>query len=142
MVPRVLTGYHAGFNQWGFWLSQPGVDVTVPGGAGNFILRPDLKYMQIVLSGAVTLSPGQQTNIPLPVNFVLHPFVLIKGSSASNSSLIEYPHALGAVGGTGSDPAEIPFQMYAAPDYIQFFNPNGSAVLSGYFMLYNRSIGS
>lgn len=142
MVNRVLAGFHAGFGQMGFWLSQPGVEVTVPGGPGNFILRPDLKYMQIVMSGAVTLSPGQQINIPLPVDFVQHPFVLMKGSPASNAGYIEYPSALGAVGGTGSDPAEIAFYMYAANNYLQFYNPNGAAVLSGYFMLYNRSIGS
>jgi hypothetical protein len=142
MVARVLVGYHSGFGQWGFWLSQPGVDVTVPGGAGNFILRPDLKYMQIVMSGAVTLSPGQTIDIPMPLDYVQHPFVLIKGSPASNAGLIEYPSALGAVGGTGSDPAEITFSTYFWRDRLQFFNPNGSAVLSGYFMIYNRSIGS
>jgi hypothetical protein len=142
MVQRSLTGYHAGFNQWGFWLSQPGVDVTVPGPAANFIMRPDLKYTQIVMSGAVAIGPGQTITVPLPIDFVNHCFVMIKGSSASSTGYIEYPSALGAVGGTGSDPAELKFTTYVWRDQLGFFNNHGSATISGFFMLYNRSIGS
>lgn len=136
---RFLAGLHPGFGTAGVWLSQPGVDVTVPGPAANFILRPDLKFEQVILSGAVGMGPGQSAVVPYPATLTQRPYVWLHGNQTGN---VEYPSALDAVGGTGSNPNEITFFATIWFDRLEFYNPNGSANLYGFFMVFNRSIGA
>jgi hypothetical protein len=139
MTNRFLAGLHPGFGVFGIWLSKPGIDVLSTGPVSNFLLRPDAKNEQIVLSGTVGVGPGGSATVFLPANLVKHPYVMLHGNVTSD---VEYPSSLAAAGGTGSDPAEIYFRPTIFSDRMIFSNPTSSSNMYGFFMVFNRSIGS
>jgi hypothetical protein len=138
MTQRFLAGFHPGFGTMGVWLSQAGVDVTQAGPAANFILRPDVKYWQIIMSGFVAVGSGQQVDIAMPADMVRHPYVWVKGNIDPAQ---EYPCNVNAAGGTGSNPAEINFSAFIWRDKISIYNPNEQYSLYGTYMVFNRSLG-
>jgi hypothetical protein len=138
MTKRFLAGYHAGFNAMGVWLSQPGIDVTQAGPAANFLLRSDLKYEQIVLSGSLAVGSGQQITVALPANLIKQPYLMLTANVSGN---LEYPSDLNATAPGGSGGNEIVFSPLIFPDRIQFYNPSASTIV-GFYMVFNRSIGT
>jgi hypothetical protein len=139
MTRRFLAGRHPGFGTMGIWLSQPGIDVSQAGPAANFILRSDMKYEQIVLSGTVLCAPGQTVSVMLPTDLVTQPYVMLHGNISTD---VEYPSNLNAVGGTGANPNEIYFYTNINRNQLQFYNPNEQQNIGGFFMVFNRSFGT
>jgi hypothetical protein len=138
MTQRFLAGYHAGFNAMGIWLSQPGIDVTQAGPAANFLLRSDLKYEQIVLSGSLAVGSAQTVTVALPADLIKQPYVML---TANTSSALEYPSDLNAAAPGGSGGNEIVFAPAILRDRIQFYNPSPSTII-GFFIVFNRSVGT
>lgn len=138
MTQRFLAGYHAGFNQMGIWLSQPGVDVTQAGPAANFLLRSDLKYEQIVLSGSLAVGSAQTVTVALPADLIKQPYLML---SANISSALEYPADLGATAPGGANGNEVVFTPLILRNQIRFYNPSQSTIV-GFYMVFNRSIGT
>ena len=137
MVKRFLAGYHAGFNQMGIWLSVPGYDVSGTGTAANFLLRPDLKNTQIVLSGTIVVPPTQTITVALPANLNKRPYIMVKGNINGNT---EYPSSLSAAV-PGSSGNELYFNILIYTDQFQFYNFADFATVYGFFMVFSRSIG-
>jgi hypothetical protein len=138
MVRRFLAGFNPGFGTMGIWLSMPGVDVVsgAAGGAGNYILKTDLKFEQIVMSGVVGLSPGQTQTVLLPADLVKRPYVALAPCQSSNP---QYPHDLGLVGSTGQIEIIAGVAIYGSQ--LTFYNNNSTYALYTTFMVFNRSIG-
>ena len=137
MVVWFFAGLHPGFGTWGIWLSKAGFDVTVAGPASNFILKPDLKYEQIVLSGQMVVGSGLSTTVMLPANLGLHPYVWLRGNINTNC---DWPSDVGAVGNTSAS-REVNFQASIYTDRMIFGNGT-DYTLYGFFIVYNRSIGA
>jgi hypothetical protein len=138
MTSRSLKGLHPAFSTYGAWLSQPGVDVAQAGPAANFIMQPDLKFEQIMLSGTVIIGPGATVTVLLPSDLGVSPYVFFHGNINTNT---EYPCSLSAVGGSGSDASELFIQPTILNNQMRFVNPSGSSTLVGFFLVFSRSIG-
>lgn len=138
MVERLLIGYHAGFNQQGIWLSKPGIDVRIAGPASSFILRPDLKAEQIVISGFAYV-PSGSAFLPIcayPANLAVQPYVQLNANINPNQ---EYPHSLSLAGGSGSSANEIAITLQITND-VMYATQNSNNDLWVSFIVYNRSI--
>ncbi|MCK1543434.1 hypothetical protein IVB12_16070 [Bradyrhizobium sp. 179] len=138
MTQRFLAGYHAGFNAMGVWLSQPGVDVTQAGPAANFLLRSDLKYEQIVLSGSLVVGSGQTVAVALPADLIKQPYLMLTANTRSD---LEYPSDLGATAPGGANGNEVLLQPLIFRDQIQFYNGSQSTIV-GFYIVFNRSVGT
>ena len=138
MARRFHAGYHAGFNQWGVWLSRPGIDVLSAGPASDFLLRPDYKVEQIVMSGNVEVDSGLSTTVIYPSSLPQYPYVQFQANISSNR---EYPHSLDAVGGTGADAREVVLTL-AIQRGVLYFTNNSANNLFVDFIIYGRSIGA
>jgi hypothetical protein len=138
MVKRLIVGYHPGFNQYGVWLSKPGIDVSIPGPAANFLLRPDLKSEQIVISGFAFIPAGFPFSLiaAYPSTLAAQPFVQL---NANINPAQEYPHNLGLVGGSGAGATEITTGLTVTKDGIYLGNSSSNALWVTY-IVYNRSI--
>lgn len=138
MTQRFLAGFHPGFGAMGIWLSQAGIDVTQAGPAANFLLRSDLKYEQIVLSGSVSVASGATVIVALPANLIKQPYVML---TANTQGTLEYPSDLNATAPGGASGNEVTFSPLILSDQLRFFNPSYTTIV-GWFMVFNRSVGS
>jgi hypothetical protein len=142
MANRLLIGLHPGFGQFGAWLSKPGVDVVAlgPGSpSSQFILKPDLKYEQVVLSGTIGLGAASLTTVVLPIDMGRHPYIYMKGNV---NPATEYPSNLGAAGQGGSGNPEVSFVLSVFTDHFLVQNNNAAAGIFLFFMVFSRSIGA
>lgn len=138
MTQRFLAGYHSGFGAMGIWLSRAGIDVTQAGPAANFLLRSDLKYEQIVVSGSLVVGSGQTVTVALPADLLKNPYVML---TANISGALEYPSDLNATAPGGANGNEVTFSPLIFNDRIQFYNPS-QVTLYGFYMVFNRSVGT
>lgn len=139
MTDRFLAGLHPGFGTYGIWLSKAGVDVKVAGPAANFILRPDIKVEQIILSGTIVASPGQTVTIAWPAIVPANPYLMIHGNSSSN---VTYPCDLSARGAAAPDSNEQNFSPVIYNDRFTVLNQSPDQMLYGYYIAFSRSIGT
>jgi hypothetical protein len=138
MVKRLVIGYHPGFNQYGVWLSKPGIDASIPGPAANFLLRPDLKSEQIVISGFAYVPAGSSFLLiaAYPASLAAQPFVQINANVNSNQ---EYPHSLSLVGGVAANARELTIGLTITKNELRATNSSANDFWVTY-IVYNRSI--
>jgi len=144
MTKRLLIGWHAGFQQWGVWLSKPGYDVTVPGDSTNFLLRPDYRYEQILFSGAVSIDPRAMVmQIAFPLALDIVPDIRIYATY--NATVTEYPaaSASGQQSGNVSGDSCVSLRRYpmdniATLNLSLIANNPASSYAYAWYMVYNR----
>ncbi|WP_407122737.1 hypothetical protein [Bradyrhizobium sp. STM 3561] len=137
MANRFLAGYHAAFNQYGIWLSVPGVDVTASGPAANFLLRPDFKCEQIIISGRVAVAAGFNVDVMLPITVpTKRPYVQF---GVAQSGVGQYPHDLSMIGTTAQ--IECIGGCLFRSDRLTFSNSNASGFTFYYdYLVFQRGI--
>ncbi|MCW2195026.1 hypothetical protein AB7M45_007799 [Bradyrhizobium elkanii] len=93
MARRFLMGLHPSLGGYGVWLSRPGVDVVTATVPGDFLLKPDTKNEQVILSGSVFLPPlSGDVNIPYTVTLPQNPYVAFR--TYIDSGVVSYPYRL------------------------------------------------
>lgn len=136
MTNRFLAGFHPGFGTWGVWLSKPGIDVTVNSAPANFILRPDVKTHQIVLSGAVSLAPGVvDQEVLFPANLARFPRIYLHGNI---SGAKEWPCDLNAAG--NQHPSRTVYFSVAVFGDRMWFSNGSSYTIVGFYIVFNQSV--
>lgn len=137
MTKRFLAGLHPAYGTYGIWLSKPGVDVSLVGADDDFLLKPDVKFEQIVLSGLVVVGVASFTTVFLPVTLASKPFIWMHGNINSN---LDYPCDLNARGAAAPESNEQNFSIIHFTDKFQVFNNSPDQILYGFYMVFHRTI--
>lgn len=146
MTQRFLAGGpHPALGTMGVWLSVPGVDVTTATANSSFLLRPETKNDQIVISGSIYLPIGSDDqSIPYPATFTKTPYVWFKPYIDSGVAT-SYPYNLGMAATeitvNGIFTYEIGMGAMFWNNKITFYNPTENYNFYVDYMIFYRSIG-
>ena len=138
MTARFLAGYHAGYNAMGIWLTKPGFDATAVNAESAYLLKPELKVEQVVMSGSVSVprsNPFQSVFYPL--TFTRYPYVFFR--EHISAGVVEYPHSLSQFGTTSFPEVQAGMSIYQ--DKISVTNGNDSWDIIVDFVIFHRAIG-
>ncbi|MDI2110300.1 MULTISPECIES: hypothetical protein [Bradyrhizobium] len=93
MTRRFFMGWHPTLGGYGVWLSRPGVDVTTATIAGDFLLKPDTKNEQVIMSGSIYLPPlSGDVSVSYPATLPQRPYVAFR--TYIDSGVVSYPYRL------------------------------------------------
>ena len=144
-VRRWYAGRHPVLGTEGVWLSRPGVDAPSATANGDFLLRPETKFEQIVLSGQVYIPlGGSPVTIMYPTTFTKTPYVFFK--EHISDGVVEYPHNLDMAASDitigGVTVYEVSVGIGIGNDRITVNNPSQNYNLFIDFMIFHRGIGT
>lgn len=143
MTQQYLAGLHPIFGM-GVYLSRPGVGVTTATNAADYLLRPDLKNEQVVLSGQVFIPlGGSPVTVAYPATLSKTPYVFFKEYTSPGAAAYPYDLNMAAsnvtIGGVLLYEVVIGISIYN--NQIVFSNPSENYSLYVDYMVFNRSIG-
>lgn len=145
MTDRFLAGLHPTLGTMGVWLSYPGVDVKTATLDSQYLLRPETKNDQVVLSGSIFIAiGGAPVTISYPITFAKIPYVFFHAYTSSGAASYPYDLNLAAtqytVGGVTVHDTYGGMSLFS--NGFQFSNPNPNWDLYLDYHVYNRSIGT
>ncbi|MCA6098875.1 hypothetical protein [Bradyrhizobium australafricanum] len=146
MVQRFLAGGpHPALGTMGVWLSRDGVDVTTATANSDFLLRPETKNDQIVLSGSIYLPIGSGTQTILyPATFTKAPYVWFQAYTISGQAM--YPSDLNMTANAFTSGGILFYEAGMAltfqNDRISMNNTTDNNNFTVDYMIFYRSIGA
>lgn len=132
-VKRLFIGTHPLLGTKGMWLSVPTVDVTTATLQSQFLLSPDYKNEQIIMTGSVALPSLGSATVFFPETLPSPPYIAYW--SSESSTFIGFPyHRLVNYNGYAVD-------ANVLLDRILFVNGTG-ANFTIFFHVLSRALGA
>lgn len=146
MTDRLLAGFHPTLGTNGFYLSRPSVDVKFATLTSDYLLRPEAKNEQVIMSGLVSLPVGSgQVDVPYPATLPQRPYVMFRPYNSFGAAAMHYDLNMAAhdltIGGVLTYEISCGITLWITQAKMSFINASDTYALYVDYLVFNRSIG-